>query len=108
MSGDWLGPLLLLFGWWLGPERTDKNHPLAPWAGIGSTAYVYVVNEDEDTLRVMAAAPEVDGALRYLGAVPPHGEAAFKLPYVDARVTLYTPIGEFDVKKPGVWSVTWR
>lgn len=105
MNGDWLGPLLLLLTL---PFKPEHQHPLSPWEAIGSTAYVYIVNQDDDTLRVMVAAPEVDGVLRYLGAVPPHGEAAFKLPYVDARVTLYAPIGEIDVKKPGVWTVTWR
>lgn len=105
MNGDWLQVLLILATL---PWKTENAHPLRPWDAVGSSAYVYVVNQDDDTLRVMAAAPEVDGALRYLGAVPPHGEAAFKLPYADARVMLYTPIGEFDVRKPGVWTVTWR
>lgn len=82
--------------------------PLQPWDRVGSGAYVYIVNEDADTLRVMASALDVDGAMRYLGAVPPHGEAAFKLPYADTRVMLYAPIGEVEAMRPGVWRITWR
>lgn len=71
------------------------RHPLYPWGGIGSGAFVEIVNGADYALSVTVTAPEVDSATRSLGVVGARDTLFAKLPYADAVVMVH--IGTLDV-----------
>lgn len=86
--------------------QRQNTHPLAPWAVVASDPFTWVVNDTPDTLAVFAQAPQVDGAVRFVGWVLPRDSSLVKLPYADAEVliriaVLQTGVARMDIYAPG-------
>lgn len=81
-----------------------STHPLAPWQQTSSQAYVWVVNETNDTVGVAVIARKIDHSVRVLGWVTARDSLMFRLPYADTKVLLLVGFQwvEFDVKGPTV------
>jgi hypothetical protein len=93
----------------LGQYELGNRPVLAPWAGIGSSAYIWLDNQTDDSLPVSVRAPAVDTATRFLGIITPHDETLFRLPYADTNVLLTIGTGtvELKVQGPGVYTLPY-
>jgi len=84
--------------------RVGDRQPLAPWDRVGADPFEWVVNYMPDTVAVFAQSPQVDGAFRYLGLVPPNDSVMVKLPYADAEVLLRVAVLERDLVRLNIYA----
>ena len=108
---DWssLVATVLTLSLTLGQWELAKRPVLAPWSGIGSSAYVWIVNPSSDSLEVTASAPMIDSTIRSLGKVPPGDSLILRLPYADTKVYLTLggmALGTVEPNRPGLYSVS--
>lgn len=106
LSVDWGSFLKMVLGIGsiIGQAKVQERHPLTPWQGIGSGAFVWVQNESDTAQAFAFAAPQVDSAVR-IQVVAAHSDALLKSPYSDTRVIVISgrDTATFNMDRPGYY-----